>query len=341
MIRYAIIGTGWITETFMAGTLETEEMVLAGVYSRDEEKGRAFAKKNEAAARGGEIRIYTDLNKLAEDPSIDAVYVASPNRFHVAQSRLMLAHKKHVICEKPIAIHPEALKELQDLAKEQGVIYIEAIMMQHLPQRKALTDALKELGRIYTAHIDFSQLSSKYQAFVDGKNPNIFNPEMCTGALEDLGIYCFYAIYEMFGKPEKQVIYPQFLSSGADCSGDVILFYEDKQVTVNYSKVGQARVGSQIMGDQGTLTIDLISQLTGMKITYKDGSVKQVWGEEEKNHLMAGEAKDFERFIHDPEGCRGEIEEAMEKAMVVCTWLEELRDLGHIKFVLDEDPHAI
>ena len=65
MINYAVIGTSWITETFIAGAMENGKMRLAGVYSRSEEKAAAFAKKQEAAALGGEIKLYTELEALA------------------------------------------------------------------------------------------------------------------------------------------------------------------------------------------------------------------------------------------------------------------------------------
>lgn len=345
MINYAIIGSGWITETYIAGTLEVEGMRLAGVYSRSEETAKAFAERNKAAAKGGEITLYTDLEVLAKDPTIQAVYVASPNRYHVPQSRLMLQNGKHVICEKPIAIHPSELEELQALAKANNLVYMEAIMMLHQPHLKALKEAVKRCGKIYTSYIDFSQLSSKYQAYVDGKNPNIFNPYFCTGALEDLGIYCFYMVLELFGLPEKFQITPQFLESGADCSGEVIMDYGDKHLTVNYCKVGQNRIGSQIMGDQGTVTIELISQMTNMFFYHKDGTKELVWGEEEKNHLMGNEAQDFAKYIRAMEAgtsCPAEetlggitYEECSEKAMAVCRLLEDLRNAANIVFIED------
>lgn len=338
MINYAIIGSGWITESFIAGTMEVDNMRLAGVYSRSAETAKAFAEKNRKAAKGGEITLYTDLNDLAKDETIQAVYVASPNKYHVAQSRQMLLAGKHVICEKPIAIHPSELWELQSIAAQKNLVYMEAIMMLHQPQLLALKKGMEKVGKIRTAYIDFSQLSSKYQAYVDGKNPNIFNPAMCTGALEDLGIYCFYLVLELFGKPKTFHMFPQFLESMADCSGEVIMDYGDKHVTVTYSKVGQSRIGSQILGDQGTISIGLVSQMTNMVFHAKDGSEEVLWGEDIKEHLMGNEAHDFALYIEDMdtpgEKTLGGVTyaECLEKAMDVCVLLEKLRNTGGIVF---------
>ena len=331
MVRYAIIGTSWITDTFIGGAILVPGMQLAAVYSRSAEKGRSFADKFTAAGDGGQIPVYTDLLEMAQS-DIDAVYIASPNKLHYEQSKLFLQNGKHVICEKPITIHPEQLSELQTLAKEKGLVYMEAIMMLHQPQLSALKEAVAKLGKIRTAHIDFSQLSSKYQAYVDGKNPNIFNPEFCTGALMDLGIYCIYFVLELFGKPEKLVIHSQFLESGADATGDVLMIYPDQHISVSYSKVGQNRLGSQIFGDQGTLTIDLISQLTGMNFHAKDGSVTNVWGDEEKEKLMGAEALSFYRYITEPEKYAEHYAYCSRMAMEVNCMLEDLRDQAGIRF---------
>ena len=71
--------------------------------------------------------------------------------------------------------------------------------MMHSPLKNKVKNALEKIGNITSAHFDFSQLSSKYKALVNGENPNIFNPEMKTGCLRDLGIYCFYPAVDFFG----------------------------------------------------------------------------------------------------------------------------------------------
>ena len=78
----------------------------------------------------------------------------------------MLENGKHVLCEKPITITPEEFTELCELAERKNLVYTEAIMMLHLSQRKIIKKKLESLGKISTAHFDFSQLSSKYPALL-------------------------------------------------------------------------------------------------------------------------------------------------------------------------------
>ena len=96
MIRLGVVGTSAICEKFIAAARATDRFDLVAVYSRDAERGRAFA------AMHGFSMSFTDLSAMAKE--IDAVYIASPNVCHSSQSRLFLNAGVHVLCEKPIAV---------------------------------------------------------------------------------------------------------------------------------------------------------------------------------------------------------------------------------------------
>ena len=324
MIKYGVIGSGWIAEEFVRGAQTVDGMCFVAMYSRTYEKGKEFAEKF------GCENVYTELNEFAES-DIDAVYIASPNSLHYEQSKLMLEKGKHVLCEKPITITPDEFEELFSLAKEKNLIYTEAIMMMHSPLKNKVKNALKKIGNITSAHFDFSQLSSKYKALVNGENPNIFNPEMKTGCLRDLGIYCFYPAVEFFGLPENISASAGFVKTGADGYGTTVLDYPDKQVTLTYSKIGQDYCGSQIIGDKGTVTIESVSQLIGVKIHFADGTVEAVTEDVEKYILMAYEAENFLKFITDYEKNKEEYSEINERILQVNRLLFEVKNLCGIQ----------
>lgn len=326
MVRYGTIGTGWITDAFIKGGEMVEGLELAAVYSREQEKGDQFAHEH------GAPLVFTDYKKMAECDDIDAVYIASPNALHYEQSKLFLQHGKHVICEKPIAVEPEELMELQSLAEEKNLIYMEAIMMLHLPQRKILHEAVGRLGKVTTARFDFSQLSSKYPAFLAGNVPNIFNPQLATGCLMDLGIYCIYPAVDLFGEPREIATKAGFLSSGADGFDNSIFIYPDKQVSISCSKIGQSAIGSEIMGDQGTLLIRSISQLTNITFIGRDGKEEKLVGGIEKSKLMSGEAQSFYRYITFPETYKAEYRENNRLTLLVNRMLKQMRQQAGIVF---------
>lgn len=318
MIKYSVIGTSWITQSFIEGANLCGDLRLDGVCSRSAEKGTAFAEKT------GAKRVFTDFKDLVCSDT-ELVYVASPNVCHYEQCRELLLNGKHVICEKPITVTPGEFKELCSLARQKNLVYFEAIMYMHTPLRKVLKEAVGKIGVIRSATVDFSQLSSKYQALKNGELPNIFNPEMKTGALNDLGIYCVYPVIDLFGMPKKITPLQSFLHTGADGCGSAAFEYDDKLVTITYSKVGQSRAPSQIMGDLGTVTVDSISKLDGIRLYNNEGGEILLNGETEKKYLMGNEAKSAADFILHREETTDFLKECQELNEKVLLCMEKMR----------------
>ncbi len=322
-MRYGVIGTGWIAKSFIDGARLVCNSEFTAVYSRTAESGNKFAAENNIE------KVYTDISDFANG-DFDAVYIASPNRLHYEQSKLMLESGKHVICEKPITVEPEELEELQSLATKKGLIYVEAIMYMFNPARELLKDAIEKIGKITSVHFDFSQLSSKYPAYKRGELPNIFNPALATGCLMDLGIYCVYPALDLFGLPEKITACAHFMESGADGSGVAGLLYSDKLVNFTYSKLGQDRLGSQIFGDEGTIKIESISKLINMTITDNSGNETEIIGDVAKERLMGYEAHGFESFIANPDDPYYNV--IKERAMQVSKIMKQIREICGIEF---------
>ena len=289
-MKYATVGTSWIAEKYVSAAKTVPGIELAAVYSRTEATAAAFA------AKTGAQKTYTDLAVLAADKEIDSVYIASPNRFHCEQSKMLLAAGKHVICEKPATTTADEMRELYELAEAKGLIYTEAIMSIHTPAFPIVTDALTKLGRVRTARLDFCQLSSKYPLYLAGKNPNIFNPAMHAGCLMDIGVYNLYLAAALFGLPDKIVSTAELLDNGADAAGTAILRYPGLSVSMCWSKVGQQYAPSEVVGDEGTLQIGSISQLTGVRLITKDDVTELVPEDLSRDDVMRGEAAFFKRM---------------------------------------------
>lgn len=325
MIKYGVVGTSWITEEFIAGANLVEGLTLAAVYSRLAQKGGAFA------SRFGADQVFTDLEEMASS-DIDAVYIASPNNLHFEQSKMFLLNGKNVLCEKPVTVTPAELSELQALAKIRGLVYMEAIMFMHVPAKNILEDALKKIGKISSAHFDFSQLSSRYGLFKNGGNPNVFNPEMAGGSLMDLGCYCIYPAVYFFGKPKNIFASAGFLSNGIDGNGAAILEYPGMQVVLTYSKIGQDQIGSQIIGDEGTITIASISKLTDLYLySNSDDSKNLLAGDTPKSVIMSYEARAFMNCITTPQRYKTEYEKAQRTALEVSEVIAEIRRLTSVQ----------
>ncbi len=316
MIKYSVIGTSWITKSFIDGASLCPDLILDGIFSRSVEKGEYF--KNETGA----LRVFTSFEELLKSDT-ELVYVASPNVCHYFQCKSLLENGKHIICEKPITITEKEFTELLEIANKNNLIYFEAIMYMHSKYRDLLKNAVKDLGIIKSASFDFSQLSSKYQALKNGELPNIFNPEMKTGALNDLGIYCVYPVIDIFGEPTEIIPCQHFLETGADDCGSAIFKYSDKLVTITYSKIGQSRGVSQIFGDEGTITIGSISQTDNINFYNNKGEKFELVPDIDKKYHMANEAFSSVEFIKNPHS--EHYIECCEKAKVVLRCMEKMR----------------
>lgn len=330
MLKFGIIGTSWITNTYVDGALQSGLWEFTGIYSRSLERGLEFGEKY------GVTNVFTDIDEFANSKDIDAIYIASPNHLHVHHAKIFIKAGKHVICEKPLTAHYQDVLELQRLAKENNVIFLEAIMFMHLPKRDILLESLDKIGNVSYAKFDFCQRSSKYDSYLNGNLPNIFNPEMETGGLMDLGVYCLYPALYFFGEPNSINVNTLMMKSGVDSSGSITFKYSDKILQITYSKIGQASANSEIQGDFGTIEIESISKLENIRILYSNGNIETLAETYDKHILMGYESIDFYKYITDLESNKEEYEKCSEMSVLVAKYLEDIRKIGGVIFPSDE-----
>ncbi len=323
-MNIATVGTSWITESFINSSKYCDDVNIYAVCSRSEDKARAFAQKN------GIDNFYSDLELMLSDSNIDAVYIASPNLCHFEHAKISLLHGKHVICEKPMVVTTEQLNELYKIADSNNLILLEAMKSMHSEGLSIIKNALPSLGEIRTAQIDFSQHSSKYGAYKRGENPNIFNPDLCTGALMDLGVYCVYFALEIFGEPQKVISHSDFLKSGADCTGTLIFVYGNKTVTITYSKTANGFLGSRILGENGAVTVKSVSKLIGINKIMNDGTTETLYGDIDENLVMSKEIKAFYDFVKGENKAYYDVCKAM--AFSSCKIIENIRKEQNFPF---------
>ena len=323
-MKFATIGTSWITDSFIKSSAYIPAAEIAAVYSRSIDKAEKFAREENVPL------YYDSLEEMLKNKDIDAVYIASPNVAHFAQAKMCLEYGKHVICEKPAVVTTQQLKELYELAESKGLIFLEAMKSMHSDGLEIIRNEIENLGDIRTASIDFSQLSSKYPAYKRGENPNIFNPELCTGALMDLGVYCVYFVLELFGKPDSVIPHSDFLDTGADYAGTLIFVYGNKTVTVTYSKVANGFLPSKILGEEGAVTVKSVSKLVGVNRYLNDGSVKELYPVVDENLVMSKEIEAFIGFVNGEN--KDYYDYCRQMSLDVCEIMENIRKENNFGF---------
>lgn len=294
MIRFAVIGTNWITRQFVDAAHETGRYKLTAVYSRSLEQAQSFA--NDYPVE----HLFTSLESMAQSDDIDAVYIASPNSLHAPQTELFLRHKKHVICEKPLASNIDEAERVIAAARENQVVLFEAFKTASLPNFQQLQQALPKLGQIRKAFINYCQYSSRYQRYLDGENPNTFNPAFSNGSIMDIGFYCLASAIALWGEPKQIQASASLLDSGVDAHGVVVMDYGDFSVTLQHSKVSDSTLPSEIQGEAGALVIEKISECQKVSFVPR-GSKAQDLSQPQHINTMLYEAEAFARLVENNE----------------------------------------
>ena len=151
--------------------MKCPEFKLEAVYSRNLEKAKKFGGKY------GVGKYYDSLEKLAEDPEIDAVYIASPNSLHCAHAIQMMEAGKQVLCEKPLGANTKEVAKMFQTAEEHHVALMEAVRTLHQPAYCWLQEHLAEIGPVRAATLCYDQKSSKLDRLKSGDLTNNFNHE--------------------------------------------------------------------------------------------------------------------------------------------------------------------
>ncbi|MFD0959722.1 Gfo/Idh/MocA family protein [Paenibacillus chungangensis] len=316
MIRFGVIGTNWITDRFIAGARLHEEFRLQAVYSRKEETGRAFADKH------GIPHVFTNMEEMFGSGEIDALYIASPNSFHAAQAMDAMKHGLHVLCEKPVASNAREFAEMIAVAKENGVLLMEAVKSTFMPGFGALRENLGRIGQVRRYFASFCQYSSRYDAYKAGNVMNAFKPELSNGALVDIGIYCIYPAVVLFGKPKAVKATGYMLESGVDGEGSILLEYEHMDAVLMYSKITHSSLPAEIQGEDASLIINKISEPTGITLAYRDGRTEEL-SKPTVEHNMYYEVAEFISLIKE-----GRMESAVnthEVSMLTLEIMDEAR----------------
>lgn len=265
-IRFAIIGTNFITKSFLESASMLRQFELSAIYSRNIEKGKEFTynMKN--------VSVFDYLEELADEKNIDAVYIASPNYCHAAQSIQMLKSGKHVLCEKPIASNHYEWESMLRAAIENKVVILEAMRPVFTPGYQIVKENLKKLGQIRKVNFSYCQYSSRYDRFKKGIIENAFKPELSNGALMDIGVYCVGVMVSLFGKPKQINANGYILPDSIDGMGSITATYEGMQADLVYSKITDSNLPCEIQGEKGTMYFNTITAPQDIIIKYRDAS---------------------------------------------------------------------
>ena len=265
-MKLALLGTGMIVQELLPVLAELDIRPRA-LLGTERSRERAM----ELAARFGIEGVYFQYEALLEDSGADTVYIGLPNALHFDCARRALLRGLHVIVEKPAVPTLAEFLELRRLAEDRGLILLEAMTIPHQPAFRQMVEDVRRLGPVRTAILNYSQYSSRYDAFLQGTVAPAFDPGQAGGALMDLNVYNLHLALHLFGPPET-VHYQASVRRGIDTGGVLTLGYPDKTVACVGAKDCQGANFSCIQGEAGRMAIaHHVSFATGVERVFRSG----------------------------------------------------------------------
>lgn len=290
IIRIGVIGTGRIAERFVPEAKYVSGVIVQGVYNPHEEHAKNFAEKFE-------LEFYTS-DKDAFWEKIDAVYIASPHETHCNYTREALQHKKHVLCEKPLAFTKHEAEELFRLAHENRCVLLEAIKTAYCPGFAQLVSIAKSgvIGRIRDVEACFTRLTPQHlrerQDIEYG------------GGFTEFGSHTLLPIIKLMGADYKEVRFDSILDeNGIDLYTKASFLYENG-MALSKSGVGVKSEGQLVVsGTRGYILAESPWWLTqSFEVRYEDPNKRDKYFVKFLGQGLRYEISDFAYTINGHEG---------------------------------------
>jgi predicted dehydrogenase len=245
-IRWGVAGPGGIAQRFGEAMTMVEGGSIVAVASRTQAGADVFGD------RFGVARRHVGNEALAADPEVDAVYVATPNHRHAADTLLFLEAGKHVLCEKPFALNAAQATAMAKAARAGGLFLMEAIWSRFLPAYRTLGSVLGE-GTI--GEVRFVEGSFGFAMPVDPSH-RLFDPALGGGGLLDLGVYPLQLCSLVLGAPDRLVAEGHVGETGVDEQVVVVLHHPGGALGVVEAAVRTNLTNTaRIVGERGWIEL--------------------------------------------------------------------------------------
>ncbi|EEX94658.1 hypothetical protein VIOR3934_20821 [Vibrio orientalis CIP 102891 = ATCC 33934] len=186
-VKWGIAGLGNIAQRFATALTQfSQHGQLHAVAARDLQRAQFFGEQF------GALEQYGAYQEMAEDPNVEAVYIATVHPYHKSLAELFLSHKKHVLVEKPAFTNLKDWLEMKALAEQHGVLLLEAMKTVTFPAYRELKSYLKN------NHIKLTSIEAGFGNHND-YDPNvfIFNDQLSGGSTLDVGVYSLWLFYDL------------------------------------------------------------------------------------------------------------------------------------------------
>jgi predicted dehydrogenase len=308
-IRIAIIGTGGMANVH-AGRFKSIPgcRVVAGC-DVDLARAEAFCQNHEIPNAFG------SMDALLSWDEFDAVSIVTPDAFHAPVALACLKSRKHVLCEKPLALdYPQARKMLA-AARRAGVMHMVNFSYRDWPCIQAAAALIRRGGLGEIRHVEASYLQAWLASKVWGDwrtTPawlwRLSKAHGSKGVLGDVGVHILdYATFPVGPIRELSCRLKAFDKAPGNRIGDYVLDANDSAVlhvefangalgvihTTRWAAGHQNRLALRISGTKGTIEMDSERSTNSFRLCNGSGLDKAVWREIECKPVP----NNYQRFV--------------------------------------------
>ena len=148
-MKWALIGASDIAATRLIPAMRELGHEIYGVKSSNADRAKSYATDN------GIPNFTTNLDEAVNWP-VGAVYISTTNELHAEQAIAAARAKKHVLCEKPLAMEIATAKKMVDVAAECGVVFATNHHLRCSGTHRKIRDLISAgmIGTVYSARIN-------------------------------------------------------------------------------------------------------------------------------------------------------------------------------------------
>lgn len=203
-VKIGIVGCGRVALRFPSEAELVNGISVNAAFDIDAKKTAAFIKQFP------KIVPYESYEKLLND--VDAVYIATPHLSHYNNIKEALLAGKHVLCETPMVLNGDQSRELFALAKNKGIVLMEANKTAHCPAFNHLIVMIKSgvIGEVVDIEASLSQLMPIDQ------NLRELDSKQAGGAMYENGSYPLLPIIKLMGDKYMDIKFYSRIRNGVD-----------------------------------------------------------------------------------------------------------------------------
>lgn len=259
-LRWGILGAARVNERLLPAIVEARNAELVAIASR--RPGAAAETLQKYAPQVAGVRTHDNLQALLEAEDIQAVYLPLANHEHAEWALRAIAHGKHALIEKPMALTVADIDAIAAASRRHNVTVMEGFMYRFHPQHARVKEILDRgvIGEIRYVRVGYSFMmrpARLYRLALDTDHGG--------GAMWDIGPYAIHSLRTCFGcEPLSVSAMATYADSGADISTCGILDFGDgRRGHFDIGFETARRSEYEITGSQGVLKCHTVWQLPG------------------------------------------------------------------------------